>query len=121
MSCWKESGERTPWMGGMGDGVFSGDGGSGCSLPCVIMPQSFSGEDPHPNPLPEYRAREQRRYLFQNFPPYWARSPSCSSIRISWLYLATRSDRAGAPVLIWPQLVATAMSAMVASSVSPLR
>ena len=25
------------------------------------------------------------------------------------------------PVLIWPQLVATAMSAMVASSVSPLR
>ena len=24
-------------------------------------------------------------------------------MRSSWLYLATRSDRAGAPVLIWPQ------------------
>ena len=40
-------------------------------------------------------------------------------MRSSWLYLATRSLRAGAPVLIWPQLVATARSAMVASSVSP--
>ena len=34
-------------------------------------------------------------------------------MRSSWLYLATRSLRAGAPVLIWPQLVATARSAMV--------
>ncbi|CAM5741901.1 hypothetical protein SALBM311S_06812 [Streptomyces alboniger] len=31
------------------------------------------------------------------------------------LYFATRSERAGAPVLIWPQLVATARSAMVTS------
>ena len=36
-------------------------------------------------------------------------------------YLATRSERAGAPVLIWPALVATAMSAIVVSSVSPER
>ena len=28
-------------------------------------------------------------------------------MRSSWLYLATRSLRAGAPVLIWPQFVAT--------------
>ena len=42
-------------------------------------------------------------------------------MRSSWLYLATRSLRAGAPVLICPQLVATARSAMVASSVSPER
>lgn len=42
-------------------------------------------------------------------------------MRSSWLYLATRSERAGAPVLIWPQLVATARSAMVTSSVSPER
>ena len=42
-------------------------------------------------------------------------------MRSSWLYLATRSLRAGAPVLIWPQLVATARSAMVVSSVSPER
>ena len=32
-----------------------------------------------------------------------------------------RSERAGAPVLIWPQLVATARSAIVVSSVSPDR
>ena len=42
-------------------------------------------------------------------------------MRSSRLYLATRSDRAGAPVLIWPQPVATARSAMVVSSVSPER
>src|SRR5687767_15667043 len=66
---------------------------------------------------------EERRsdYFFQNFPPYCACSPSSSSMRNSWLYLATRSLRAGAPVLIWPQLVATARSAIVVSSVSPER
>jgi hypothetical protein len=37
------------------------------------------------------------------------------------LYFATRSERAGAPVLIWPAFVATARSAIVASSVSPER
>ena len=42
-------------------------------------------------------------------------------MRSSWLYLATRSPRAGAPVLIWPQLVATARSEIVVSSVSPER
>ena len=50
-----------------------------------------------------------------------ARSPSASSIRISWLYLATRSERLMEPVLIWPAAVPTARSAMVASSVSPER
>ena len=48
-------------------------------------------------------------------------SPNSSSIRINWLYFASRSDRANEPVLICPQLVATARSAMVASSVSPER
>ncbi len=42
-------------------------------------------------------------------------------MRSSWLYFATRSDRAGAPLLICPQLVATARSAIVVSSVSPER
>ena len=42
-------------------------------------------------------------------------------MRRSWLYFATRSDRAGAPVLICPHPVATARSAMVVSSVSPER
>ena len=48
-------------------------------------------------------------------------APSASSMRSSWLYLATRSERDGAPVLIWPQPVATARSAIVTSSVSPER
>ena len=34
-------------------------------------------------------------------------------MRINWLYLANRSERASEPVLICPQLVATARSAMV--------
>ena len=42
-------------------------------------------------------------------------------MRRSWLYLAVRSERAGAPVLICPQFVATAKSAIVVSSVSPER
>ena len=42
-------------------------------------------------------------------------------MRSSWLYFATRSERAGAPVLIWPAFVATARSAIVVSSVSPER
>ena len=54
-------------------------------------------------------------------PGYSAMSPSSSSMRSSWLYLATRSVRLGAPVLIWPALRATEMSAMVVSSVSPER
>ena len=37
------------------------------------------------------------------------------------MYFATRSLRAGAPVLIWPVPSATARSAIVASSVSPER
>ena len=50
-----------------------------------------------------------------------ADSPRSSSIRKSWLYFATRSDRAGAPALICPALTATARSAIVVSSVSPER
>ena len=34
-------------------------------------------------------------------------------MRMSWLYFAVRSERESEPVLIWPQLVATARSAMV--------
>ena len=54
-------------------------------------------------------------------PPKIASSPSISSMRRSWLYFAMRSVRQREPVLIWPALVATAMSAMVVSSVSPER
>src|ERR1700686_985174 len=54
-------------------------------------------------------------------PGKMADSPSSSSIRISWLYLARRSEGDSEPVLICPQLVATARSAIVASSVSPER
>src|SRR5690606_22810220 len=54
-------------------------------------------------------------------PAYAAAAPSSSSIRSSWVYFATRSDRAGAPVLLCPASVATARSAIVVSSVSPDR
>src|SRR3954464_13517896 len=54
-------------------------------------------------------------------PGYVASAPSASSIRSSWLYFATRSERDGAPVLICPQPVATARAAIVVSSVSPER
>src|SRR5262249_14566477 len=60
-------------------------------------------------------------HLFHRLPPYTAWSPSISSILRSWLYLASRSVRDRLPVLIWPALVATTKSAMVVSSVSPLR
>ena len=42
-------------------------------------------------------------------------------MRSSSLYFAVRSERAGAPVLIWPAPVATARWAIVVSSVSPER
>ena len=54
-------------------------------------------------------------------PAKTAEPPSSRSMRSSRLYLATRSDRDGAPVLIWPPLMATTKSAMKVSSVSPLR
>jgi 4-amino-4-deoxy-L-arabinose transferase-like glycosyltransferase len=50
-----------------------------------------------------------------------AAPPSSSAIPSSRLYLAVRSERHGAPVLICPAPVATAKSAMNASSVSPER
>ena len=50
-----------------------------------------------------------------------ATSPSSSSIRRSWLYLAVRSPRASDPVLICPAFTATARSATKVSSVSPDR
>src|SRR6056297_1514191 len=77
-------------------------------------------------PAHSRRGKRQRRARYLSGaraarPRYSASSPRACSMRSSWLYLATRSLRAGAPVLIWPQLVATARSAMVASSVSPDR
>src|SRR5208283_3818097 len=47
--------------------------------------------------------------------------PSSSSILSSRLYLAVRSERQGAPVLIKPVPSAAERSAIVVSSVSPLR
>jgi hypothetical protein len=57
----------------------------------------------------------------QLWPGQRADPPSSSSMRSNRLYLATRSLRLGAPVLIWPAFRATARSAMVVSSVSPDR
>merc|ERR1719382_940365 len=54
-------------------------------------------------------------------PAKYALFPHSSSMRSNWLYLARRSERHGAPVLIWPVLRPTAKSAMNVSSVSPDR
>src|SRR5918993_3400253 len=62
-----------------------------------------------------------RNFRTAFFPANVPLLPRASSIRSSWLYLAVRSLRLAEPVLIWPALVATARSAMVASSVSPDR
>src|SRR5690606_28900334 len=56
-----------------------------------------------------------------SMPAYFASLPSSCSMRSSWLYLAMRSERDIEPVLICVARVATAMSAIVASSVSPER
>jgi len=53
--------------------------------------------------------------------PYFAFVPNSSAMRISWLYFAMRSVRDIEPVFICPAFVATAKSAIVVSSVSPLR
>src|SRR5690554_4881223 len=66
----------------------------------------------------------QRYYFLRNlksFPRYLAVSPSISSMRSSWLYLAILSDRQAEPVLICPVFRATARSAIAVSSVSPER
>src|SRR4051794_35612596 len=53
-------------------------------------------------------------YPFSAAPPAKrAVSPTSSSIRSSWLSFAMRSGRDRLPVLIWPQLSATARSAIV--------
>src|SRR5207253_924062 len=67
------------------------------------------------------RRRLQGYPLNRVRPAYAAASPSSASIWSRRLYFATRSDRAGAPVLIIPAPVATTRSAMVVSSVSPER
>jgi len=50
---------------------------------------------------------------------YCATDPNSSSILSNWLYLAILSVLEVEPVFICPALVATATSAIVASSVSP--
>ena len=68
------------------------------------------------------RGRRRGLSRAQNAPPREDRDvASSSSMRMSWLYFAMRSERVSEPVLIWPAFVATAMSAMVESSVSPER
>ncbi len=70
---------------------------------------------------PEFDGKGRSTAASTERPANTAEAPSCSSMRISWLYLASRSERDSDPVLIWPQLVATARSAIVVSSVSPER
>ena len=67
---------------------------------------------------PSHAVRPSKR---ERRPANLAASPSSSSMRSSWLYLATRSDLAGAPAFSCPAFTATARSATVVSSVSPER
>src|SRR4029078_4335016 len=70
---------------------------------------------------PALGVRRARHEPNADRPGKLASPPSCSSLRNSWVCLATRSERDGGPVLICPQPVATARSAIVTSSVSPER
>src|SRR3954466_15271715 len=79
--------------------------------PRAVLPLWHNGS---PVPTAQPMRRVER-------PAYRASEPSSSSILMSWLYFAVRSERDSEPVLIWPQLMATARSAMVVSSVSPER
>ena len=67
--------------------------------------------------VPRTSFREAKESLPENF----AFFPRFSSILRRRLYLPVLSARAGAPVLICPQPMATAMSAMHVSSLSPDR
>src|SRR5215217_1865707 len=98
---------------------------TGTALLLHVSPGAQAGGRPaddriarHRQPDAEHRSDYERNALR---PGYSASAPSASSMRSSWLYFATRSEREGAPVLICPQPVATARSAIVVSSVSPER
>src|SRR5262249_55726758 len=75
--------------------------------------------------IAQQRAKPQRakfgRFGNASLPAYFAALPSASSMRKSWLYFATRSERQSEPVLICVAVVATERSAIVVSSVSPER
>ncbi len=86
---------------------------------------------PKTNPDPKFIQKKSpsvstgggsEKYAFLYFLyPYTASSPRASSILRSWLYLHILSVLLLDPVLIWPELTATAKSAIVESSVSPER
>src|SRR5512137_1311262 len=69
----------------------------------------------------EIDSNDTRNYLglSASIPGNLALFPSSSSILSKRLYFAVLSPLEGAPVLIWPALVATQMSLMEVSSVSP--
>src|SRR5204863_508529 len=100
--------------------------------PALLLPPYRPGECDVERDLPEARIPAGLRFGLAgarsppggrpaNGEPNRASSPSDPSIRSSWLYLAVRSPRDGAPDFICPAFVATARSAIVVSSVSPLR
>ena len=98
---------------------------------CQICSKQNEDTSIHKNALPVspsiayyFPQLKRETYLIQLnafIPGYTALAPSSSSMRRSWLYLATRSDLLGAPVLIWQVFSATARSAIVVSAVSPER
>jgi AcrR family transcriptional regulator len=93
-----------------------------------VYPQMVAAAKVNPDVAVAYRAfiAERRRPMRavsalrprKLLRPTRPAAPRCAAAGCTW---RRGRLRAGAPVLIWPQLVATARSAMVASSVSPLR
>ncbi len=82
--------------------------------------------DPAQDQNDRERDRQNNKELLQHRAPsfgpaYTAFEPRASSILSRRLYLQMRSVREVEPVLICPVLKATAKSAIVVSSVSPLR
>src|SRR5262249_13974166 len=116
-----------PLVGDVNDsGRVSGHHDVRPEIPTGPCAASFAGCVPrvmaHPAKVGKGRERIRSGSAFgRHLSPKTAAGPSSSSMRRSWLYLATRSDREALPVLICPAFVATAMSAIVASSVSPER
>ena len=96
----------------------------GASAASAIVCKTMTKEPRKGNPEPRYADFGRNSINSMGLPnpgykAYMALLPSSSSMRSRRLYLATRSERQGAPAFICPVFMATARSLIVVSSVSP--
>ncbi|GEM_PF-6082915 len=85
-----------------------------------VLPPQFCRRLSQRKIFPQYEP-ENQAFLKADLPAKRAAAPNSSSMAIRRLNLAIRSLLEAEPVLILPDAVATARSAMVVSSVSPER